>query len=610
MAASRNLTLTEELEKLEQSITLTLQEIDHNFHRAHRIVTTSILPIVQNYAAHSEAIWSGSKFWKEFFEASANISLTGYEEADEDETQDDQDGDGEEVTAEVTADVTQTTVGGEGEDDATITTAESATPERPSSQFEDDLEGSSLLDSPSVSVAAAAHGTPKARAKGKQPAQSARSGGGGGGRSTKPAPPIDDETTSSFADYPSPYETLKQDISATQTTRPRQAQAQAPTTPGSNSATPPTHTHTHTRTHPSPFIPTTQQQPQQQQPPRRPNPDPLLHRILDKTYRIGATPHTARRSPSKPKTSEPGAAGPTQQQQFQQQQQQRQETTQTQTRTSALDLTSSPFSPAMQAPQLRAEIFGTPSKYAKSKPQQDRDRPRFGIGAAAGPGTPRTPGVSVQRPRGLAPARAGMSAEVGSGSGFTPAGAGTTTGAGANASTGAGAGGGQDPTRKTLFTDTMTSQPLAPPRAPPQPHPPQTSNPDPNRANTSRPRWDDSDSDDDDSAAFFGGLSPPKTMQLQLPSLGARVVRTPAREASRRIVEGLLGSAGGSGGGGSDDGDGDDGGYAGRGGAGGRSGEEGRGRSGQEEDEEEEASPSVVRVKGIGFGEGGGRGGR
>ena len=60
-APSRNLTLTEELEKLEQSITLTLQEIDHNFSRAHRIVTSSILPVVEQFAKHSDAIWEGSK---------------------------------------------------------------------------------------------------------------------------------------------------------------------------------------------------------------------------------------------------------------------------------------------------------------------------------------------------------------------------------------------------------------------------------------------------------------------------------------------------------------------------------------------------------------------
>lgn len=59
--AQRGLTLTEELEKLEQQITLTLQEIDSNFGKAHRIVTTSILPIVEDYGKHSNEVWEGSK---------------------------------------------------------------------------------------------------------------------------------------------------------------------------------------------------------------------------------------------------------------------------------------------------------------------------------------------------------------------------------------------------------------------------------------------------------------------------------------------------------------------------------------------------------------------
>lgn len=80
----RSLSLTEELEKLEQSITLTLQgkqaiapaarrltdpEIDHNFSRAHRIVTTSILPIVEQHGKHSEAVWEGSKVVMSFLTA-------------------------------------------------------------------------------------------------------------------------------------------------------------------------------------------------------------------------------------------------------------------------------------------------------------------------------------------------------------------------------------------------------------------------------------------------------------------------------------------------------------------------------------------------------------
>lgn len=78
-SSQRPLTLTEELEKLEQSITLTLQgmillttltaqftnnlyaEIDHNFSQAHRIVTTSILPLIEQYAEHSRDVWDGAK---------------------------------------------------------------------------------------------------------------------------------------------------------------------------------------------------------------------------------------------------------------------------------------------------------------------------------------------------------------------------------------------------------------------------------------------------------------------------------------------------------------------------------------------------------------------
>ena len=36
-------------------------EIDSNFSKAHRIVTTSILPIVEQYAQHSQGVWEGSK---------------------------------------------------------------------------------------------------------------------------------------------------------------------------------------------------------------------------------------------------------------------------------------------------------------------------------------------------------------------------------------------------------------------------------------------------------------------------------------------------------------------------------------------------------------------
>ncbi|OLL22546.1 DASH complex subunit ask1 [Neolecta irregularis DAH-3] len=72
--------LTTELETLEQSITLTLQEIDHNFSKCHQIITSCILPLVEKYSDSSKEIWSSSKFWKQFFEESAHVSFSSYEE--------------------------------------------------------------------------------------------------------------------------------------------------------------------------------------------------------------------------------------------------------------------------------------------------------------------------------------------------------------------------------------------------------------------------------------------------------------------------------------------------------------------------------------------------
>ncbi|KAK7548701.1 DASH complex subunit Ask1-domain-containing protein [Phyllosticta citricarpa] len=331
MMAQRNLTLTEELERLEQSITLTLQEIDHNFSRAHRIVTGSILPIVEEYAKHSEAVWEGSKFWKQFFEASANVSLSGYEEptAGEDTTiQHD------ETTQESAYDESPSVR------DSTIHSNAQRT-----SKFDDsaNLEADdSILSSPSVTK------TPR-------------------------NPPT--MTAAAFADYGSPYEALRRELRGDGDTKHEGSGKQAardddgfssdgagdldegtvmnlPTTPGRPSAsglpdmsmTPES----------SPFDQHTQT--------KRPagNQDPLLHRMLDRTYRIAATPHTARKTQQQPQQQRradatPGTANRTK-------------------RLAALD--SSPLSsPEGAAPQLRAEIFSSPMK----SPMK----------------TPRTPGVSV-----------------------------------------------------------------------------------------------------------------------------------------------------------------------------------------------------------------------
>ncbi|MCJ1418956.1 DASH complex subunit ask1 [Xylographa parallela] len=372
-SSQRSLTLTEELEKLEQSITLTLQEIDHNFSRAHRIVTSSILPIVEQYASHSKDVWEGSKvhlshqplpssqltpskFWKQFFEASANVSLSGYEETPPDE------------------------------ETATEDTTTSATTPSSSSYASPSAVGDLSTATPTATYAShaasspfpspATHSTPRASHQ----------------------PPT-------LASYDSPYETLRHKIISGHSPPP--SSSDQPTTPRN-------HAPASTSPDASPFLPDSTARPAAT--------DPLLHRVLDKTYRLQATPHAQARLPHRGAPT-PGTARRARQ-------------------APPTELDSSPMAPP---PEVRAEIFGTPAARAK-----------------------RIPGVSV-----LTPARGKVD-----------------KGPSRDADRGVG--------------------------------------------------WD-SDSDDEDGMPL--GMSPPKTMQFYIPQ--SRLLKTPAREASKRIVEGLLMTAGG-----------------------------------------------------------------
>ncbi|KAE8450537.1 hypothetical protein EG329_006268 [Mollisiaceae sp. DMI_Dod_QoI] len=295
-SAARSLSLTEELEKLEQSITLTLQEIDHNFSRAHRIVTSSILPIVEQYAEHSNAVWEGSKFWKQFFEASANVSLSGVEEREEDEEEASYAQSYENASTYVTSHAGDSTVHGEQQYNQT-----------------DD----SLLDDPDISGS-----TPRAR-----PTTSS---------SDKPK----------FADYGSSYEALKQELKGgVKSDEDEDVTQIPPTTPGAQSRIPDMSMTPMS----SPFDPTSYLQTTTQ---RKPGQDPLLHRVLDKNYRIQATPHTTRKEAKTPAN-----------------------------KPSWRDTTSPMSSPPVAAPQLRSEIFSSPIRQQYSRPL-----------------APRTPGISVQTP--------------------------------------------------------------------------------------------------------------------------------------------------------------------------------------------------------------------
>lgn len=369
----RPLTLTEELERLEQSITLTLQEIDHNFSRAHRIVTSSILPVVEQYSNHSREVWEGSKFWKQFFEASANVSLSGYEEHQFAQDMDDQ------TRTEESQETSNSNLDSSG-------SCQTPTAEHVSNNSIQDIDLSNLSLSPS-------HSTPR---------QPRRTGNRGAS---------------------SPYKSLQRDVSTDVKEDETYASA------ARDLSTPSKQTYSlvddvaMTPEH-SPEVVRDQMSFQKHHTMQKKQ-DPLLHTILDKNYRIQATPlassTTTRRTARVLGT---GSRKPIE-----------------------APLDSSPLAP----PELHAEIFDSPIRREITQQLQK----------------PRTPGVSVLKPG-------------------------------------------------------------------------------PSRDNATRPTpasiWDSDDELIDEATGLPFGASPPKTMQFHVPQ--SRLLKTPAREASKQIVDNILASAG------------------------------------------------------------------
>ncbi|KAI0198942.1 DASH complex subunit Ask1-domain-containing protein [Astrocystis sublimbata] len=348
-SSGRPLTLTEELERLEQSITLTLQEIDHNFSKAHRIVTTSVLPLVEQYGEHSKNVWEASTFWKQFFEASANVSLSGYEELA---------GEGES-----TAQQDETTALDETPFDYDTTQSEDATGEESTSEHHhhhqhDDTQDSLLGEEEDITITGS---TPRAaplsskstksftaskqKQKGKQP---------------------------QFAGFGSPYQDLRRELKSDAVFKEDQGvDSDSDDNDGLGEATAQLPTY-HTTRLPDMSMTGRSSSFVLEEPTPKVK-DPLLHRVLDKTYRLQATPlknvalpHRAGRGRSPVKKRDETEEEPEED------------------RTRRALWADSPMSsPEMAVPKLRSDLYMSPLKAARGR----------GVGAG-----PRTPGVSVQTP--------------------------------------------------------------------------------------------------------------------------------------------------------------------------------------------------------------------
>ncbi|KAF8939661.1 hypothetical protein EDD21DRAFT_90393 [Dissophora ornata] len=65
----------DEIERLEQGITRTLQEIDQSFSNCHHIVSSKILPQIDRYSESSREVYEQAKRWMGFFEAASATAV-------------------------------------------------------------------------------------------------------------------------------------------------------------------------------------------------------------------------------------------------------------------------------------------------------------------------------------------------------------------------------------------------------------------------------------------------------------------------------------------------------------------------------------------------------
>lgn len=188
------------------------------------------------------------------------------------------------------------------------------------------------------------------------------------------APDDEDQTTTSVS-YQSPYEALRQEVASTES--PTELQP-APTTPGKQSSSKHHGLPQNIAVTPgsSPFLPPLSHAGPSTTKNHHTPADPVLHRVLDKTYRVQATPLTSRKG-YKSTYRNPATT-----------------TTTPKTSTKPKYYDSSPLSsPEIEVPKLHEEIFSSPIKF------QGLDRDSPSKKPSGGGRTPKPkPGFSVLTP--------------------------------------------------------------------------------------------------------------------------------------------------------------------------------------------------------------------
>ncbi|KAF6754170.1 hypothetical protein DFP72DRAFT_813293 [Ephemerocybe angulata] len=76
----RDASVTDQIEQIEQLITIKLQNIDENFAKIHNVLASQILPAVKRYSIGTEPVREAAKFWTSFYERAAQIRIPTYDE--------------------------------------------------------------------------------------------------------------------------------------------------------------------------------------------------------------------------------------------------------------------------------------------------------------------------------------------------------------------------------------------------------------------------------------------------------------------------------------------------------------------------------------------------
>ncbi|KAF8493615.1 hypothetical protein JB92DRAFT_2835106 [Gautieria morchelliformis] len=67
--------INDQIDQIDQLITIRLQNIDANFSRIQHLIATKLLPAFKRYAEGTEPVREAAKFWKSFYEAAAQVRI-------------------------------------------------------------------------------------------------------------------------------------------------------------------------------------------------------------------------------------------------------------------------------------------------------------------------------------------------------------------------------------------------------------------------------------------------------------------------------------------------------------------------------------------------------